>query len=230
MRLVKLALVLGMVVLLVGPALAQPPGGGFGRGMGGGALGGAMLLMNKGVQDELKMDKEQIEKIGDVTKKFREDNQEDFEKLRDRDLPQEERQAIMKKLTEAGTKAMNEVLKPDQAKRLKQIQRQQMGVALFNEEEVQKELKLNDDQKEKIKTIADESRKEMRDLFQGGGGFGAETMKKLQGIRKEAMASAIKVLTTEQQETLKAITGKPFELRMEGKPGTGRKPRKPRDG
>jgi Spy/CpxP family protein refolding chaperone len=228
MRLVKLALVLGIIVLLVGPALAQPPGGGFGRGMGGGALGGAMLLMNKGVQDELKMDKEQIEKVGDVTKKFREDHQEDFEKLRDRDLPQEERQNITKKLAEAGTKAMNEILKPDQAKRLRQIQRQQMGVGLFNEEEVQKELKLNDDQKEKIKTIADESRKEARDVLQEG--FGAETMKKLQGIRKEAMAGAIKVLTPEQQETLKGITGKPFELRMDFKPGGGRKPRKPRDG
>jgi Spy/CpxP family protein refolding chaperone len=221
MRLVKLALVLGAAALIAGPALAQrPQPGGGGRG----GFGVEQLLQNKGVQEELKMDKEQIDKVGEALKKVREDNKEDYAKLRDRNTSREERAEIGKKLADANAKALSGILKDAQTKRLKQIQNQQAGLALFTNEENAKTLKLTDEQKEKIKTISDDLQKDMRELFQGGGG--REAFQKIAGLRKEAMTNATKLLNDDQKKALEEMTGAPFEIRFEfpGRPG-GDKPR-----
>src|SRR5262245_3047192 len=75
MRPWRFALVFVAGALVFGPAFAQPqpvqpPGGGFGGfGFGGGGFGGigmsAMLASNKQLQDELKMDEEQLGKLRD---------------------------------------------------------------------------------------------------------------------------------------------------------------------
>ena len=178
MRLGKLALLLGLVALLTTAVLAQQPGGrGFGRG-GFGRGGGAMLLVNKSVQTELKLTQEQVDKVAEMTKQAR----EDFRKLMNEDTSDEDKKAIRKKMAEEGPKAVKTILNADQQKRLKEIQNQQMGVALLEQEETQKALKLSDDQKEKIKTIQEDATKEMRELFQGGGRGSPETMKKFPGL------------------------------------------------
>ena len=75
----KMLLVLGVAVLLAVPALAQPPRGGGGRGdMGGGA---AMLLLSKGVQDELKLTVDQVEKARDAVAKIQEKHKDDLKGL-----------------------------------------------------------------------------------------------------------------------------------------------------
>jgi Spy/CpxP family protein refolding chaperone len=228
MRLCKLALVLGAVALLAGPALAQPRGGGFGRG----GFGGAFLLRVEKVQKDLGLEKDQVTKVEEALRKAREDNQDEFGKLRD--ASPEERTAIMKKINDANDKAIKSVLNEKQMARLKQIERQQAGIAAFQEEDVQKTLKLTDDQKGKIKEINDDLQKETRELFQGG--FNPENMTKMQTLRKDALTSATKVLTDDQKKTLKEkITGEPLEIKPEdfprggfgGKPGGG-KPDKPR--
>lgn len=224
MRLGKLAAVVGVTLLVAGPALAQRQGFGFGM-MGGGGLAG-MLGQSKQLQDELKMDKDQIDKVAEAIKKVREDLRDEMAKLRDRETPREERAEIMKKVTEANDKALGGILKAEQTKRLKQIENQQAGVGLFSREDAVKALKLTDDQKEKVKTIAEDMQKDMRELFQGGGGggFNPEAMKKMQGLRKEALSTAVKLLNDEQKKTYKDMTGEPFELQLGG---FGGKPRKP---
>jgi len=212
MRLGKLAVLLGLVALLTTAVLAQPPGGrgGFGRGMMGGM--GAMLLNNKSVQTELKMTQEQVDKIAETNKQFREDHKEDFQKMMDQDTSMEDRQALGKKIADEATKNVNKILDADQQKRLKEIQNQQMGVGLLQQEESQKALSLTDDQKDKIKTIQEDMMKEVREMMQGGGGFDPENMKKMQGLRKEAMSNAMKVLNEKQQASVKEMLGKPFEM------------------
>ncbi len=86
MRLCKLALVLGVAALAAGPALAQ------GRGRGGfGPPSLGQLAGNKSVQDELKIDKDQADKIKDALAKVNEELKDDVAKLRDRNASQEER-------------------------------------------------------------------------------------------------------------------------------------------
>jgi hypothetical protein len=62
------------------------------------------------------------------------------------------------------------VLKPEQLKRLRQIENQQAGINVFTKEEVQKALKLNDDQKEKIDTLVKDYQKVGRPLCPHGRG------------------------------------------------------------
>ncbi len=172
-RIATMVLALGVAAVLAVPAFAQQPkrkgGGGFGMG------GGAGLLMNEGVQKELKLTDEQTAKVESIARDVREKHQGDFAKLQDLDA-QERRE----KMAELGrtmngetNKALADVLKPEQMKRYHQIQLQAQGVQAFASPEVQSKLKLTADQKEKLQAIGQESMGQMRELFQGGGGAGA---------------------------------------------------------
>ena len=117
--------------LLIVPALAQrqPFPGGFGM-MGKGNP--VMLLTNKSVQEELKLTKEQAEKVGQFQEKMFERMKESFTKLQDA-KPEERRekfQEMMKATAQDAEKVVKEVLKPEQARRLKQIEMQQAGVTV----------------------------------------------------------------------------------------------------
>src|SRR5437868_9333705 len=115
---------LGLAALLVSPALAQRPGGGRG-GVGRGGLD--QLLTNESVQKELKVDKDEAEKIKDAVKKVQDDMKDDIAKLQNPDTSREDRADIRKKLNEAYQKAVSDVLNADQKKRLNQIELQQAG-------------------------------------------------------------------------------------------------------
>jgi len=217
-KLCAFGLVLGVVALLASPALAQPPGGG--RGMGGGGIG--MLLTNKSVQEEAKIDKETADKLDEAMKKMREDFKDDFAKLRDRQTKPEERTEIMKKTGEETLKIATTILKPEQLKRVQQIAKQQMGVAVFADADAQKTLKLTDEQKDDLKKLGEDVAKDMREIFQsaGQGAFGdpekmAEIRKKTAAMTSEAMEKASKMLKDDQKAALKELLGEKFEVKME---------------
>ena len=156
----KMSLVLGLAAFAVSPVLAQ-------RGPGGGGLG--FLLMNKSVQEELKLDKDQLDKAREVVEKFRTDNKDDLDKLRDRATSPEDRAALQKKIGEASSKVAAEVLKPEQLKRLKQIQVQTEGPNAFVNPQTQKALNLSDKQKDDLKAIVEDLQKQQREIFENAG-------------------------------------------------------------
>jgi hypothetical protein len=203
----KVCLVIGLAVVLAGPAKAQGP-----RGGGGGV---AQLLQNKSVQDELKLDKDQMDMLRTALTKFQQAHSDDLAKLRDQGTSREERMELMKKLNEASQKAVADILKPEQFKRLNQIRMQQEGLNALANPETQKALKLTDKQTQEIQQIAEDMQKEMREIFQNAGGNREEAMKKMMALRKDKMDSAMKVLNDEQRKTLKDMMGEPFELRRE---------------
>jgi hypothetical protein len=209
-------LVLGVAVLLAGPTPAQQRRGGPG-GFGPGAM-----LQNPDVQKELKISDEQKEKIQAASKKVNDKYADDRAKLRD--APQEERFEKMRELNQKVSadldKELADILKPEQIKRYKQLQVQQRGLQAFNDPEVQKALKLTDDQKDKLKTIGEDARKEMAGLREEFQSNREGAMKKMTMIRKESMDKAISVLSDEQKTAWKDMTGAPFEFRF---PGGGRR-------
>jgi Spy/CpxP family protein refolding chaperone len=221
----KTALALGLVVLIGAPAVAQQ-GKGQPRGMFGGG-GGAMLLINKSVQTELKVTPEQASKLKTLADELGEKAQAVREKLQS--LSQEERREKMREIGhtqhQAMMKSLGEILKPEQVTRLEQIHHQVVGVAAFAMPSVQEKLKLTDDQKSKIREIEEESRTSMREAFQGFQGDREGAMKKIAELRKENLGKAVAVLTDSQKATWKEMTGAPFELKMEpGQGGPGGRP------
>jgi hypothetical protein len=219
----KVFLVVGALALLVQGASAQRPGGGRG---GFGGLG--QLLQTKEVQKELSLSDEQIEKAKTITEEITKKHADDFAKLRD--LPMEERgpkmMEMMGQVREETLKGLSDVLKPEQTKRLKQLVLQQQvnspfggGIGVFLTPDVEKALALTDKQKEDLKTMADDFRKESRELFAGG--FNEEARTKMEAMRKDAMDKALKVLDDKQKTTWKEMTGETFKFPA---PGGGRRP------
>jgi Spy/CpxP family protein refolding chaperone len=226
----KVMFTLGLAALLATPALAQRPGGGFGRG-GGGGLG--QLLTNESVQKELKVEKDDADKLKDAVKKVQDDNKDDIAKLADRSTSAEDRADITKKLNEAYTKAVSDILNADQKKRLGQIELQQAGLRAFTRADVVKALNLTDDEKSKLKDLSDDYNKQMQELRGAGGGGGGGgrggNFQKMAELRKDFMDKSLNVLTDDQKKTWKDMTGEPFQLQFGGGRNRGNPPARTRE-
>jgi type III secretory pathway component EscV len=209
---------LGLLALIAGPAAAQQ-GRGFGFG-GGGNL--ATLAANTGVQKELKLDDQQVEKAKDLAEKTREKMRETRDTLQG--LEGEERrtkqQEISREMNASSLKALGEFLKPEQITRLKQISYQQRGVSAFNDPEVAKKLNLTDSQKGDIQTILQENIEGARGLFsQDQSPEEREAaMKKITELRKQSLSKAEAKLNDEQQKSWKELLGAPFDYKPDPRP------------
>jgi hypothetical protein len=205
-RFLALAVAIGLAV----PLLAQRPGG---RGFGGGIDAG-MLLGQKSVQEELKMSEDQITKVDKLNKDLRDKYAND---LKDKD----KRAETMKKMTEERNKALADTLKPEQTKRLKQIEIQLGGLNALAKEEVQTALKLSDKQKADIKSRVDDLAKDSQELFKDAGkDFSkfAEIRTKVQTLSKEAAAKFVSTLSDEQKSEYKKLAGDEFKGKIEFTP------------
>jgi len=230
----KLLGLLALSLVVGGSACAQGAGGGGGQGFGGRGQGfgmrggGAMLLMASDVQADLKLTDMQKTQLRDTMQKMQTDAQGLREKLQN--ASQEERLQIVQKFQADQQKSVSAVLNPDQQKRLHQIELQQQGTMAIASPEVAAELKLTDDQKQRISAIMQEQQQAMRTLFQsagGTGGFNADLRTKMQTLRKDAETKLAAVLTEDQQKQWKEIQGTPFTGRLVpggpgGRPGGAR--------
>jgi uncharacterized spore protein YtfJ len=117
------------------------------------------------------------------------------------------------KLPDAVKKALSEVLSDKQMIRFNQITLQQRGIQALTDANVVMALKLSEEQQTRIKTIATDSAKELRDSFTpGAGGNFKGRAEKTATITKEAMEKAQDVLTSEQKKTWTVMVGEPFKL------------------
>ena len=95
---------------------------------------------------------------------------------------------------------------------------------MFTEDEIAKELKLTDEQKEKIKTLAEDFGKDVREYFQANqGGDFQEMQKKIGEMRKEATDKVMGILTEDQKKTWNEMVGKPFTIQFPQGQGRGKK-------
>lgn len=106
--------------------------------------------------------------------------------------------------------ALKKVLKDNQVTRLRQIMLQMKGTQAYLDPAVQKELSLTDRQVNNIKTILDDSRKEMAEMFKGGGG--RDGFKKIQELREETKEKLNGVLTADQRRAYKQLLGEEFKM------------------
>jgi Spy/CpxP family protein refolding chaperone len=212
--------------LIAATAIAQDKGKrGFrvgGGGFGGAATSPVTLASDESVQKELGVSGDKASKLTSLrddlnaarTKEYQTAgvNLQDFQSITN-----EQRQKmteIGRKLNDEFAPKVKELLTADQFKRLQQIQLQAnlafQGPPALNAPEVDSQLKLTEDQKQKLIAINTEFQQKQRDLFTGGGGRGGgEAFTKL---RDERTAKTIDVLTPEQKEKLNALKGSAFDV------------------
>jgi hypothetical protein len=207
-----------------------------GRGMGGFGGGPSSLVMDKAVQEDLKMTDDQVTRVKEWAKDFREKASEirkdkgvefgkggggkGFTPPTPEQL--EKIAAANAEISKVAYKELGDVLKKEQVERLKQIDRQNMRIAAFSDAEVVSALNLTDAQKTTIKGLATDLGKDTMEIFKegGGGGKGAkidpeklkETQGKVSTKQKEYMTKAVDALTDEQKKTWKTLTGDTFDL------------------
>lgn len=212
-KMCRVALVFGLASLLAAPALAQRQRGNRQGPQGFGGGGELFLLTQESVQKDLKLSEEQVKKVQDLQAKQREARQGL------RDLSQEERRTKMQEQAKESQKALKEVLDARQQTRLHQIGLQREGARALSRKDVAETLALSDEQKEKIKTIQEEARKEMGELR--GAGNNEDNRKKFAEIRKNTEEKVMGVLSAEQKTKLEKMKGEPFkgEIRMQQRGG-----------
>jgi diaminopimelate decarboxylase len=226
-------------------AVVQAQPGMFGFGGGGGPN---FLVINKAIQEELKMTEEQIAKINEWSKEFFQTAAEirkehgiefkfgkggggfGFGKLTDEDKAKLEKATAA--INNEAYKQLGDILNKDQINRLKQIERQLLGVNAFTNSEIVEALKLTDSQKATVKGVISDLQTERRELmadlgFGKGGGFGKgkfdpealkdmqkrfqEVQTKLNKVEEEAINKILDVLDDNQKRTWKELVGAPFD-------------------
>jgi hypothetical protein len=110
---------------------------------------------------------------------------------------------------EQERQVVGKVLRPAQAKRIKQIQVQAAGLDAFLQPAVQKELKLSAEQKDKVKGVATDFVKVKQEADKGADA--AEVKKKVAALKEDAKTKLLELLTDEQKKTWKEMNGDPFD-------------------
>jgi hypothetical protein len=164
------------------------------------------------VQKELKLNEEQISKLKDALNKVMEKHRDDFTKLQQ--LSPDEQQKKMMAINEDYNKAVVGVLDAKQWKRYKQIQWQSDPIGCLQDPDLQKELKLNDEQKKKIDGVFNDANKKIQEMMKGG----ERSREKYEAVRKDVEKKATEVLTQEQQKNLKELQGPPFQPSRQSAP------------
>jgi serine/threonine protein kinase len=111
-------------------------------------------------------------------------------------------------------KALAELLRPEQARRLRQIALQQTGIDALTIPEVILALRLTGEQVERIRSIRDETHRSWdaarRNGFSGPDWRRAEEFRK--AIREQAWGQALGILSDEQKARWKDLIGEPFDV------------------
>ena len=224
---------IAITMFLAGCMLAVVQAQQGGRGFGGG--GPSSLVVDKAVQEDLKMTDDQVTRVKEWAKDFREKANEirkdkgvefgkggGFGKAPSPEM-QEKMAAANAEISKVAYKELGDVLKKEQVERLKQIDRQNMRIAAFSDAEVVSALNLTDAQKTTIKGLATDLGKDTMEIFKDGGfkggkggGGDPEKMKemtqKVSTKQKEYMTKAMDTLTDDQKKTWKTLTGDTFDL------------------
>ena len=124
----------------------------------------------------------------------------------------------MEKIPAEVMVAIGRVLDEKQFKRFKQLDLQKSGNSAFKNAEVQKTLKVTDDQKKTINTILEGATKEIADLNKdkkggfGGFGKGNPNQEKIDNINADTKDKLLAVLTKDQRKTYRDLIGADFKF------------------
>lgn len=178
------------------------------------ALPPPLLLAQKSVQEELGMTAEQSRRLQELFRRDRE------AAGRLGGLSADERQRRIRQLVEEDEKAIGEVLKPEQHRRLGQISLQLYGAQAFADPDIGKELNMTSEQRGRAIALLEEPGKRMDDLRPGSADE-ATIRRQTRDMDQRAAERIVAMLNTDQQARWKEMVGRPFkgELKFAPPPG-----------
>jgi hypothetical protein len=192
-----LCLALGLISIALGQEQQRP------QPKDSSALG--PFLSSPDVQKELKLSDEQIGKLKDAISKVIDKYKGDMANFQR--MSPEEQQKKMQAFSEENNKAIAGVLDAKQWKRFKQLQWQASADWAILDPDLQKELKMSDEQKKKVDGIFKDTQKKQQEMQKS-----RETSpEKYVALWQDAGKKANVVLTEDQQKTLKELKGAPFQ-------------------
>jgi len=162
-----------------------------------------VLLRQKSVQEELKLTKDQIDKIHT----FADGQWKKAQELHK--LEEGKTKAQFEELGKENRKFVHEALNADQHKRLVQISIQVAGLIWALDPKVSKELNLTADQKTKIEALHKTAHKEVHEVLQATDK--TQRMAKMDALREAHGKQLLAVLTDEQKTKWKELAGEPFK-------------------
>jgi serine/threonine protein kinase len=182
------------------------------------------LLAEPAVLDDLRPSPEQRERIVELSNRLKEQRPKAFQGFHR--LKPEKRQQPFLDLARANEAAVATILTPEQRRRLQQLALQLRGPSAFREPDITTALKLTAEQKERIRAIETETFFTMPERPRHGLGPGPRNLRKAHEQEiKSASAKIFRLLTEEQQQRWKELTGKPFKGEIAFRPPPGRPPR-----
>lgn len=230
----KIIALVAVAVLATG-AIAQGQGqgrggggqdGGQGRGGGQrggmfGQQGGVMLLQRTDVQTDLNLNSEQKTALAGLQESMQTEMRSMFEEMRNGGggFDREAMTAAMKKLTDGLTKKVDGILKPEQTRRLKEIDIQLAGNRAILREDVQKDLAFTPAQTAKVKDLQAKQQEANTAVMEKmrNGEIDREQIGEIRTKNDKVMSDELgKVTTAEQAGKLKAMAGKPFKADADG--------------
>lgn len=165
-----------------------------------------MLLRQESVQQDLRLNAAEIQKIHDFVsgqwKKAQAIN----------DLSSDQRRQKFEGLERENKQFLDQALQPAQRKRLNQIALQVAGLLCVTRPDVAAQLGLTEEQKQKAHQLQQTARKEMQELLDSPSREGRK--EKLQELRKTSRDRLMELLTDEQEVKWKEMTGPRFEGRF----------------
>ena len=200
-------------------------------------MGSPLLLTNPGVQREIRLTPEQRDKFREIVKDVSDKYQPDLEKTEgDKKKMLLVGYRFAKEMSEKINKAIPDVLQPEQARRLRQIEIQVNGIISLNKPDVQKRLDLTDRQHDEIKAIGDQFKRDVIKIVNDTSDSLSQDRPLLSArnvlrayrtvrVKSEvATEKALARLTDEQRKTWREMTGEPFVFRIELPFGPGARP------
>jgi hypothetical protein len=179
------------------------------------ALGAPFVVFREKVLDELKVSDDQREKLMQLAMDQVMQTGPFLEALpeagpeRDKKLAEHRKDA-----REKLAKNLNDVLRPDQLHRLRQVTLQQEGSFALGQDDVRKELKITAEQLKRFVAITQDLQRQVEALVKQAqaGGNPDEIRPKVEQQRKDHAKKLEAVLTDEQKRQWKELLGPPFEL------------------
>jgi Spy/CpxP family protein refolding chaperone len=193
-------------------------------------MGSPILLTNPGVQREIKLTEEQRDKFRAIVKEVGEKYEPDLEKVaadRDKKKMLLVGYKFAKETADKVNKAIPDVLQPEQAKRLRQIEIQVNGIISLNKSDIQKRLDLTDKQREEIKEIGNKFKREVVKVVNDTADSVEQSRPLLAARRvldayrtvrvksEVATEKALALLTDGQRKTWNEMTGANFAFKIE---------------